>query len=132
MLSRTDAAARWLSAFALCLTLGCASLPSQFTRSPQAATPLPSPPPRPHQVAAAPLAITTPGVEPSSGVTPVAFRQDEKTPGTSDLDQIRRLATEATQQYNSIHSYIARLRRRESVNGREKPEEGLLFMTHPD
>jgi hypothetical protein len=127
MLSRTDAAARRLSALALCLVLGCASLPTRSTNPPQPATPLPTPPPQPHKVAAAPLAITTPGAEPSAGVTPVTFRQDDKTPAASDLEQIRRLAAEATQQYNSIHSYIARLRRREVVNGREKPEEVLLF-----
>jgi hypothetical protein len=132
MLSRTDAAARWFSALALCLALGCASLPSQSTYPPQPATPLPTPPPQPHTVAAVPLAITTPGAEPSSGVTPATFRQDEKTPGNdaprpTDLEQIRRLATEAAQQYASIHSYIARLRRREVVNGREKPEEVLMF-----
>src|SRR5437868_14409343 len=108
MLSRTDAAARRFSALALCLVLGCASLQSQSTYPPQPATPLPTPPPRPHQTAAAPLAITTPGTEPASGVTPVALRQEEKnrgadtprSPGSSDLEPIRRLAAEATHQYN--------------------------------
>src|SRR5262245_48388529 len=107
MLSRTDAAAPWLTLFALCLTLGCASLPPQFTRPPQTATPLPTPPPQPHQVAAAPLAIKAPAAETSPGVTPVTFRQDEKPSGLSELEQIRRLATEGAQQYNSLHSYIA-------------------------
>lgn len=118
MLSRTDAAARWFSALALGLALGCASLPPHNS---QPAMPLPTPPPQPHPVAAAPLAITAPAAEPSAGVAPVAFRQPD------DLEPIRRLATEAAQQYAQLHSYIARLRRREVVNGREKPEEVLLF-----
>src|SRR5262249_58892648 len=48
-------------------------------------------------------------------------------PPTSDPDPVRRLYRDAVMAYAKQGSYIARLRRRESVPGRAKPEEVLLF-----
>jgi hypothetical protein len=41
--------------------------------------------------------------------------------------QLRALYHQAAEQYATMDSYIARMRRREQVNGRDKPEELLLF-----
>jgi hypothetical protein len=41
--------------------------------------------------------------------------------------RLRQLCRESTQHYAAIDSYIVRLRRREHVNGRDKPEETLLL-----
>jgi hypothetical protein len=48
-------------------------------------------------------------------------------PAEDSSTQLRRLYTRAMERYSTIDSYIARLRRREQVNGRDKPEELLLF-----
>jgi hypothetical protein len=48
-------------------------------------------------------------------------------PPLESLDPLQRLYQQAAARYASIDSYIARLRRREQVNGRDKPEELLLF-----
>ncbi len=50
-----------------------------------------------------------------------------RTPVESSASQIRRLYDRAMERYSTIDSYIARLRRQEQVNGRDKPEELLLF-----
>jgi hypothetical protein len=136
MLSRTDAAARRLALLLCTLLAGCTGLPQS---PPGLHLPFAAPLPQSAKTPATPLAITGPAVPPTgnnAGITPASFRQvaaPEKaaeTPGSapvSDLDQIRRLTTDAQQQYGQIHSYIARLRRREVVNGREKPEEVMIF-----
>src|SRR5439155_7354879 len=46
---------------------------------------------------------------------------------TDNAGQIRRLHRAACERYAAIDSYIARLRRREQVDGKDKPEETLLF-----
>jgi hypothetical protein len=48
-------------------------------------------------------------------------------PAEDSATQLRRLYARAMERYSTIDSYIARLRRREQVNGRDKPEELLLF-----
>jgi hypothetical protein len=49
------------------------------------------------------------------------------TEARSPEGRIRQLYCEASERYAKIDSYIARLRRREQVNGKNKPEELLLF-----
>jgi hypothetical protein len=48
-------------------------------------------------------------------------------PETDPLAPLRRLHREAAARYAAIDSYIVRLRRREQVNGKDRPEEVLLF-----
>jgi hypothetical protein len=51
-------------------------------------------------------------------------------PGEQNLDgnaKLQALYQDAAQRYASVDSYIVRLRRREQVNGQDKPEEVLLF-----
>jgi Protein of unknown function (DUF1571) len=52
----------------------------------------------------------------AKALTPVAAAQ-----------RLRELATNATARYQQIDSYIARFRRREVVNGQQKPEELMLI-----
>jgi hypothetical protein len=41
--------------------------------------------------------------------------------------QLRQVHRQAAERYAAVDSYIARLKRREQINGRDKPEEILLF-----
>jgi Protein of unknown function (DUF1571) len=56
--------------------------------------------------------------------------KDQGGPGTaatdSSVNRLRTLYREAAERYAGINSYIVRLRRREQVNGRDRPEELLL------
>jgi Protein of unknown function (DUF1571) len=69
---------------------------------------------------------------PSDGMlSPVPLANREKapqaTPPVRPEDRIQSLAREASGQCQKTATYIARLRRREQVGGRQKPEEVLLF-----
>ncbi|GIW80605.1 MAG: hypothetical protein KatS3mg105_2412 [Gemmatales bacterium] len=81
---------------------------------------IPSVPPPPATVIEDPL---TPPPIPSVVKTPTATGSTR----TDDLQKLRELYREARAEYDSIGSYICRLRRREQVNGKDKPEELLLF-----
>lgn len=48
-------------------------------------------------------------------------------PGADTLPQLRSVHKKAAAKYATIDSYIARLRRREQINGKDKPEELMLF-----
>jgi hypothetical protein len=83
---------------------------------------------------ATPLAIAAPAedVKPVSFQAPAApsvppVADAPGSPTSSDTDPVRRLHRDAAAAYAKQGSYIARLRRRESVPGRAKPEEILLF-----
>jgi hypothetical protein len=54
-------------------------------------------------------------------------------PGTDQRKELQRLYQEATRQYATIDCYIARLRRREQVAGKDRPEEviSLKFRKEP-
>jgi hypothetical protein len=74
------------------------------------------------------LAITTPqagDVKPASGQAPAA--DGPATPTPAESDPLRRLHRDAVAAYTKLPCYIARLRRREVVQGRAKPEEVLIF-----
>jgi hypothetical protein len=43
------------------------------------------------------------------------------------LEQLRRLHRDASEQYAGIDSYVVRMRRREQINGKDCPEELMLF-----
>jgi Protein of unknown function (DUF1571) len=62
----------------------------------------------------------TPVVQPPASVTPVAFA-DSRAPSPDILQQ------GAMQRFAEVNSYCSRLRRRESTEGRPKPEELILF-----
>ncbi len=80
-----------------------------------ALTPVPSPPPPPAPPPAAAAPVTPPPAAPSAATSPGA------TPTA------RQLVQQAAERYAGIDSYIARLTRREQVNGKSQPEEVLLF-----
>jgi hypothetical protein len=61
----------------------------------------------------------------ASGQAPAVDSPTAPTPGESD--PLRRLHRDAVAAYSRLPSYIARLRRREAVAGRPKPEEVLIF-----
>jgi len=48
-------------------------------------------------------------------------------PPVTQAAQLRQLHQLAVQRYAAIDSYIARMRRREQINGKDKPEEVMLF-----
>jgi hypothetical protein len=88
-----------------------------------AADPRPAPLPPLTNAPTPTLAITTPS-RPDDNVRPASFQQLQP---SSDPDPVRRLYLDAATAYAKQGSYIARLRRREFVGGRQKPEEVLMF-----
>jgi hypothetical protein len=134
MRHRTDAAGRVrIVASLLLLAAGCtgvarrAPVPGQITGRITPANPGSVTPPAPLPNVPA-LAITAPqaaagDVRPVSGQAPVADAPGS--PGESD--PLRRLHHDAAAAYAKLPCYMARLRRREVVQGRAKPEEVLIF-----
>jgi hypothetical protein len=136
MRHRTDAAG-WVRIVAcLLLAPGCAAVarvkPGQVTgritpANPNAVTP---PAPLPNVPA---LAITTPQAA-TGDVQPVQHQVPQPpAPGADpsgalgESDPLRRLHRDAAAAYAKLPCYMARLRRREVVQGRAKPEEVLIF-----
>jgi hypothetical protein len=126
---RTDAAGRYRQfvwPLVLIAGAGCTAL-TKREPPPVAAAPPPAP------ARAAPLAITTPPAD----VKQAGFETPVPGPGpgpsatpavpTPDADTPRRLYREAMAAYAQHACYIARLRRREFCQGRQKPEEVLIF-----
>jgi hypothetical protein len=78
-------------------------------------------------------------VEGKSTITPAAAQEPAGSPPGSTteppspkpvsnpMERLRELQREAGAKYSGIDSYIARLRRREQINGKDRPEEVLLF-----
>jgi hypothetical protein len=93
-----------------------ATPPAEKTQIAQA-TPSPTPPSVDKPAA--------PVIQPASATVP-APNSPQSPPGNS-LEQLQKLQRLAAQQYAATDSYIARLRRREQVNGSDKGEELLLF-----
>ena len=94
--------------------------------------PLPLPPgERPASVPAAPDDKPKPPAAqamPPATEAPPLLRVSDTTPAPAvGIENARRLHRLATERYDSIDSYIARLTRREQVRGENKPEEVLLF-----
>jgi Protein of unknown function (DUF1571) len=138
---RTDAAGRaWIVASFVLFAAGCAPL---AWREASRETPVVASPPAALPNAPA-LAITTPPA-PAGDVKPAALQlpQPPQTPVAerpsgagypagspsqpADSDPVRRLQRDAAAAYAKLPCYIARLRRREVVMGRAKPEEVLIF-----
>src|SRR5438105_12912956 len=119
MFHRTDAAGRAFVVAGLIL-VGCAPL---ARREQSKATP-------PASLAENSLAITTP---PMSGDVVTMSGQVPQPPvvtapvSQQEADPVRRLHREAAASYAKLTCYIARLRRREVIQGRAKPEEVLVF-----
>jgi hypothetical protein len=76
---------------------------------------------------------TWPGANPAPAVVQTAENRGgpaempRPAPAPAAADPLRQLYQRAAERYAGIDSYIARLRRREQVNGTDKPEELLLF-----
>jgi hypothetical protein len=145
---RTDAAGHartvaWL--LFLATAAGCATLtrrdppptadasqttpPPPLTKAPGLAI---TTPPRPNAAADAavrPASFQSPVVPPAPTPPqpPSADAPAAPAPTPSDPDPIRRLYRDAAAAYAKQGSYIARLRRREFVQGKQKPEEVLIF-----
>jgi hypothetical protein len=128
---RTDAAGRsWIVCSVLLIAAGC----TPFARRESMRTsPVVAGPPAALPNASS-LAITTPPA--SAGDVKPAALQLPQTPQTSgpdtsgspaESDPIRRLQRDAATTYAKLPCYISRLRRREVVMGRAKPEEVLIF-----
>jgi len=77
--------------------------------------------PPPAAAPAAPQDDAGPPLDP-----PAARSPSPPTPDNPEA-KLRQLSRESAQHYAAIDSYIVRLRRREYVNGRDKPEETLLL-----
>src|SRR5947209_17624024 len=115
---RTDAA---VFVVACLIIAGCAPL----ARQPSSRVSPPANPPA--SLTSSPtLAITTPPA--ANGEIRQAAGQSPAVPTsiTPSEDPIRRLQREAVAAYAKVPCYIARLRRREVVGGRMKPEEVLV------
>jgi Protein of unknown function (DUF1571) len=132
--------ASWSLTFAMAATLwGCASPPVQDnSRWPQSGSqaqqPRSLPPDKtpvvnlriPEQPRAAqPASHDSNVVQASASQTPLAAVPP--VPYTATTDRLLQIAREAAESYSHIDSYIARLRRREQINGRDKPEEVMLI-----
>jgi Protein of unknown function (DUF1571) len=131
---RTDAAGQFrlfawylvLAAGAGCATLARRDPPPRNDPPPTAAK---APPPPPALANTPTLAITTPSQAPAADVKPTSARAPVPTPPAPapESDPLRRLARDAAAAYAKHGCYIARLRRREFVQGKQKPEEVLIF-----
>ncbi|HEY1378881.1 MAG TPA: DUF1571 domain-containing protein [Gemmataceae bacterium] len=134
---RTDAAVR-IVACLLLFAAGCAPFgrrdpaPGQVTGriTPVKTSDLAPPKPLPNVPA---LAINTPPKAAADDVQPVAHQAPPAPadapapPPAGESDPLRRLYRDAAAGYAKLPCYIARLRRREVVQGRAKPEEVLVF-----
>jgi hypothetical protein len=94
----------------------------------------PQPPDPPTVVPTAAPASVVRGIQPVAAESPVepakptpARIEGANSVPDAGLAQCRLVQAQAQQRYVSIDTYIARLRRREQVNGKEKPEELVLF-----
>jgi hypothetical protein len=130
MYHRKDAAGR-VGIVSILITLAAGCTPLAKRESTQTPPIVAAPPAALPNVSA--LAITTP---PATGdVRPAAMQLPQPpvadAPGSPtppvDADPVRRLQRDAAAAYAKLPCYIARLRRREVVQGRAKPEEVLIF-----
>jgi hypothetical protein len=116
MTHRTDAGR--VAMLILLSVAGCATLGK---REPAPMTPpIPATPAPPAQQAEPPP------------IQPVMYQLPETPESKPDADAPRRLHRDAVAAYARLPSYIARLKRREWVNGRPRPEETLIFKFRED
>jgi hypothetical protein len=128
MCHRRDAAGRWFVVVSLLLAAGCTvvprTTPGQVTGrikpvTPGSVTP-PAPLPNVPTLAIKDSPPTDATIRPVAGQAPAA-------PASAESDPLRRLHRDATDAYAKLPCYIARMRRRETIAGRAKPEEVLIF-----
>jgi hypothetical protein len=81
------------------------------------------PPPFPPESDFPPKPAISNPVQPAALDTP---KPVDRSPA-EQMKELRRLHKDAVEQYATMESYIARLRRREQENGKDKPEEIMLF-----
>jgi hypothetical protein len=146
MVRRKDAAG-WLASI-LVIACGCSAIGVQSSGSPprvQSArmsgavcqVPSPEPPslPPPPAPTAAPAANpiqqagarTKPPAAPEPNAVAARTQPTPTAPNNDSPSQVRTLYRQAVDRFARVDSYIARFKRRERVNGREKPEEVMLF-----
>ena len=96
--------------------------PPALASTPPTPPPTPNPVPPPAQVAS----LVTPGSQPAGppAIQPAQFTTPP--PAAGSVSPLHRLAQQATAAYASIDAYGARLRQREQVNGKDRPEELML------
>jgi hypothetical protein len=148
----TEAASRPVFLMVLAFSAGCADLPqlpqragdpgvnprfqtdsSPFTdlRIPKKQTRVTAAPQDPDRlVQASATAPAPPSLEPHGsdpGAPPLKSGEPNANPAGNSVDKLRAIYRDAAQAYASMDSYIVRFRRREQVNGRDKPEETLLL-----
>jgi hypothetical protein len=107
------------------LGVGCATMEplQQETKPPAVALPrLPPLQPAGPDLSPAPAKAVPPAVLPAAQSVPTVPAVE-----TNGLATLRGIHQQAVTRYASIDSYIVRLRRREQVGGKVKPEETLLF-----
>jgi hypothetical protein len=135
MRARMDAGRRLLGLFWTAFAAGCAGVLSPPAEPPDQPAPLP---PRPSASAVAPApdlrilgppkAVAAVPQEDPPAVVPVQAVTLPQPPADGNpLTRPRALHRQAAETYAAIDSYIVRLRRREVVGGKSKPEEVLLF-----
>jgi hypothetical protein len=93
--------------------------PPSLASTPPAA---PTPAPPPVQVAS----LATPGTQPAGAPSLEPTRLTAPPPAAEPASPLRRLARDATAVYASFDAYSGRLRQREQVNGKDRPEELML------
>jgi hypothetical protein len=121
-----------LSFILTALISGCFSVPSGLPQS--KANPVA------HRERPATLAITDPPAVVSSDSSnnivpksdPLVRQVVAQTPAAPAGDPVERLHAEAIAKFKEIPSFVARLRRRESLLGKQKPEELILFKERKD
>lgn len=127
------------------------SAPKPLNDAPPAPMPVGDVPPTPKQVASGgPMLVPSPPDEdaPPPVPAPVSRRPTKKAEANNEdptapppipsvlkptqadnngFSQLRALHRKAVDRYKTMDSYIVRLRRREQINGKDKPEELMLF-----
>lgn len=94
--------------------------PSQVSASANPAPPVAPPPPE------AAVRVATPSPQtPSKPVAATATANGKQV--TGDMAKMKELFNQANAKFAGIDSYISRFRRREVVNGRQMPEDRILF-----
>src|SRR5262249_16750481 len=153
---RRSREAAWLLIILMAGTLwGCASPPREDERWPQArshpqesrtlppdktpvvnlripeATAPAQPSPNSSVVQASAAQLPAASVPPIPNTSPPAnkpgFLEKPGSPDATTSDRLLQIARAANENYAHIDSYIARLRRKEQINGKDKPEEVMLL-----
>jgi hypothetical protein len=118
MVCRKDVSSLLLTSLVAVAGLGCAAMPFQPPR--ESSTPQAQIDPSPRSGADPPAHPSGPAPLVTTAAAPSASVEDPST-------KLHTLYREAAERYAQVDSYIVRLVRREQLNGKDKPEEILLF-----